>query len=234
MTTVLRGAQVFDGERLTKGRTIVVDGAMIGGAEREVDVVDLVDLDGATLLPGLVDTHQHLVFDGQGSFEEQVTPHDDETLRDRAHVHARQVLAAGITTLRDLGDRGYVTLAVRGRDDIGTLLCAGLPITRVQGHCWYLGGEACRHRVRPCRRRRLDRPLHVHRRRGPEVDADRRPPRAADRGAGRRVDLDRPTPDHTEAAGVREGEHGDADRRGEGPAGPRCAGCASARMPASR
>lgn len=140
MRTVLRGAQVFDGERLTGDRSIVLDGTAIGSGDDAVD--EDVDLDGATVLPGLIDTHQHLVFDGVGTFEEQVTPHDDDALRARAHAHARKALAAGITTLRDLGDRGYVTLGLRGLDDVGTILTAGPPITRVQGHCWYLGGEA--------------------------------------------------------------------------------------------
>ena len=144
MRTVLRGARVFDGERITGGRTVVLDGSVIGdgtdGGERAGDAV--VDLGRATLLPGLVDAHQHLVFDGNGTFEEQVAPFDDDVLRDRAHGHARKALAAGITTLRDLGDRGYVTLGLRGLDDLGTILAAGPPITRVRGHCWYLGGEA--------------------------------------------------------------------------------------------
>lgn len=139
MRTLLRGERVFDGEQVLDARDVVLDGTTIGDGDAFDDVIDL---DGATLLPGLIDTHQHLVFDGVGTLEEQVAPHHDDALRARAHAHARQALAAGITTLRDLGDRGYVTLAVRGLDDVGTILAAGPPITRVQGHCWYLGGEA--------------------------------------------------------------------------------------------
>jgi imidazolonepropionase-like amidohydrolase len=143
-TTVLRGARVFDGERLVpeahevvlEGTTITAVGDVAGRGH------EVVDLDGATLLPGLVDTHQHLVFNTVGTFEEQVAPYDDDTLRARAHANARRAVAAGITTLRDLGDRSYVTLGLRGLDDVGTIRCAGPPITRVRGHCWYLGGEA--------------------------------------------------------------------------------------------
>jgi imidazolonepropionase-like amidohydrolase len=139
MRTRLRGGRIFDGERVLEEREIVLDGTTIGDGDQADEVVDL---EGATILPGLIDAHQHLVFDGIGTFEEQVAPHDDEALRARAHAHARQALTAGITTIRDLGDRGYVTLALRGLDDVGTILAAGPPITRVQGHCWYLGGEA--------------------------------------------------------------------------------------------
>ncbi|HVF32932.1 MAG TPA: amidohydrolase family protein [Acidimicrobiales bacterium] len=139
MRTLLRGGRVFDGERLTGATTVVLDDSVIGIGEGADEVVDL---DGATLLPGLIDAHQHLVFNGVGSFEEQVSPHTDAELRERAHRNARKALAAGITTLRDLGDRGYVTLDLRGLDDVGTILAAGPPLTRVRGHCWYLGGEA--------------------------------------------------------------------------------------------
>lgn len=138
--TLLQGARVFDGERVAVGAGVVLDGSTIGHPDARTD--EVIDLAGATLLPGLVDAHQHLVFDGNGTFEEQVAPHDDDTLRTRAHGHARKALAAGITTLRDLGDRSYVTLSLRGLDDVGTILAAGPPLTRVQGHCWYLGGEA--------------------------------------------------------------------------------------------
>ena len=141
MRTLLRGERVFDGERVTGATGVVLDDGVIAD-EAAGPIDEVVDLPGATIVPGLIDTHQHLVFNGIGTFEEQVAPHTDDELRERAHGHARKALAAGITTVRDLGDRGYVTLDLRGLDDVGTLLCAGPPITRGRGHCWYLGGEA--------------------------------------------------------------------------------------------
>jgi imidazolonepropionase-like amidohydrolase len=49
--------------------------------------------------------------------------------------------------VRDLGDRGYLTLKLREelKADPSTgpeLLVAGPPITPSGGHCWFLGGEA--------------------------------------------------------------------------------------------
>ena len=132
MRTLLRAEQVFDGAGVAEGRSVVLDGTTIGAEDGGVD--EVVDLDGATLLPGLVDAHQHLVFDGQGTLEAQVASHDDASLRARAHANARLALAAGVTTLRDLGDRGYVTLDLRDLDDVGTILAAGPPLTRRQGH----------------------------------------------------------------------------------------------------
>jgi imidazolonepropionase-like amidohydrolase len=106
------------------------------------DSLALVDLgDDVTLLPGLVDCHQHLCFNGIGSLEEQVTGIGDQDLTERARDAARRALRGGVTTLRDLGDRRWVTLPLRGAVGLPTILAAGPPITRVGGHCWYLGGE---------------------------------------------------------------------------------------------
>ena len=99
------------------------------------------DLGDVTLMPGIVDCHQHLVFDGNGTLHEQVAGLTDDQLAERARRLARQALIGGITTVRDLGDRNFVTLPLRGDPDLPTLLCAGPPITPVGGHCWFLGGE---------------------------------------------------------------------------------------------
>ena len=94
-----------------------------------------------TLLPGLVDSHQHLCFNGIGTLEEQVRGVTDEELLARARAAAQLALSAGITTVRDLGDRNFVTLGLRDDPALPTLLSAGPPITVPDGHCWYLGGE---------------------------------------------------------------------------------------------
>jgi imidazolonepropionase-like amidohydrolase len=93
------------------------------------------------VLPGFVDCHQHLCFDGAGTLDEQVSSVDDEELTVRARASARTALLGGVTTLRDLGDRSFVTLGLRGDSDLPTILAAGPPITQPLGHCWYLGGE---------------------------------------------------------------------------------------------
>jgi imidazolonepropionase-like amidohydrolase len=139
----LRGRRTFDGETFVGAATVLVDGDRVAGLTTDPPTdLELVELGDVTLLPGLVDTHQHLVFDGNGTLEEQVAGVGDDALLERARSAARRALAAGITTIRDLGDRGYVTLRLRDDPDLPTILCAGPPITRVGGHCWYLGGEA--------------------------------------------------------------------------------------------
>lgn len=139
----LRAQRLFDGERFIDSPVALIEDERITAVGADVpDDVTTHDLGAVTLLPGLVDCHQHLVFDGKGTLEEQVSGVSDADLRSRARASARRALLGGTTTLRDLGDRNYVTLDLRGDPEMPTIACAGPPITIVGGHCWYLGGEA--------------------------------------------------------------------------------------------
>lgn len=138
---ILKAGRLFDGERFVDTPLLQIDGGSIVAVGEAVHGAVVEDLGDVTLMPGVVDCHQHLVFDGNGTLHEQVADLTDEQLVDRARQMARRALIGGITTVRDLGDRNFVTLPLRGDPDLPTLLCAGPPITPVGGHCWYLGGE---------------------------------------------------------------------------------------------
>ena len=104
---------------------------------------ELVDLPGATLLPGLVDAHVHLAFDAGPDSVGALADRDDDAVLDAMAVAAPAQLAAGVTTVRDLGDRDYLTLRLRERSGpLPTIAAAGPPITSPGGHCHFLGGEA--------------------------------------------------------------------------------------------
>jgi len=107
---------------------------------------EVVDLGVATLLPGLVDSHVHLVFDGSLDPVGHLAAADDSEVLTRMRAGARLALSAGVTTVRDLGDRGYLSLKLRDElaDDHTAgpqILAAGPPITTGEGHCWFLGGQ---------------------------------------------------------------------------------------------
>jgi imidazolonepropionase-like amidohydrolase len=102
---------------------------------------------GCTLLPGLIDTHVHLVFSAGETNEEiieQVSCESDEQLRARALANARAALAAGLTTVRDCGGKGRIVQEVRdlirsGQAPGPEVLSCGMPITTTRGHCHWLG-----------------------------------------------------------------------------------------------
>lgn len=100
----------------------------------------------AAVLPGLIDCHVHLSFDAGSDPVASLRASDDATLLDDMTGRARTLLGSGVTTVRDLGDRGG--LALRLRDEIAAgrrtgprIMAAGPPVTSRKGHCWFLGGE---------------------------------------------------------------------------------------------
>ncbi len=109
---VLRPARVFDGDRMQNGWAVRVQGNRIeaAGPAAGVDTTGakLIELPGATLLPGLVEGHSHILLHPYNE-----TPWNDQVAREglalraaRAVNHLRATLAAGFTTVRDLGTEG--------------------------------------------------------------------------------------------------------------------------------
>ncbi|MBO1330754.1 amidohydrolase family protein [Streptomyces sp. VRA16 Mangrove soil] len=101
---------------------------------------------GATLLPGLIDAHVHLCFDAGTDPVATLRGQEDGTLLADMQRHAEQLLAAGVTTARDLGDRNHLAIRLSRQITEGAvagprIVSAGIPVTPPGGHCWFLGGE---------------------------------------------------------------------------------------------
>ncbi|MFC4943866.1 metal-dependent hydrolase family protein [Pseudonocardia sp. GCM10023141] len=149
--TAISAARLFDGSgaATVTDPLVVIDGGRVRsvasgpGAIVPADA-DLVELPGATLLPGLIDTHVHLAFDAGFTPVASLAARDDEEALAAMTVAATAHLLAGVTTVRDLGDRDYLALALRVRSGpvLPTILAAGPPITIPDGHCHFLGGAA--------------------------------------------------------------------------------------------
>ena len=101
------------------------------------------DFPGATLLPGLVDAHVHLVASGGPDLAADVPGTEAErTLA--AVVNARRQLEAGVTLVRDLGSPGAEAVLVGRAVEAGTLpgprvVASGPAVTMTGGHIPYLG-----------------------------------------------------------------------------------------------
>src|SRR3989442_10017973 len=129
---VLRPARVFDGEsaQLHDGWVVVVRGEKIDAAGPATSVripagAESIDLPGLTLMPGLIDAHSHVLLH---SYSE--TPWNDQVAHEalalriaRATNHLRSTLAAGFTTIRDLGTEGagYADVGLRDAVEQGII-----------------------------------------------------------------------------------------------------------------
>jgi imidazolonepropionase-like amidohydrolase len=138
-----RAAQVFDGSAFIGPATVLVDGETIVGVERghhdPPDGVEVTTYEG-TLLPGLIDCHVHLVSNGDIGSLERAGRASDQELDSSIRTSLAAEAAGGVTTVQDLGDRGYRTLEHRGVPGLPRVVAAGPPLTVPDGHCHYLGG----------------------------------------------------------------------------------------------
>lgn len=114
----VRAARLFDGVSAAvadRPLVLIEDGQIRDVANGPVvppDGVDTVELGDVTLLPGLVDCHVHLGFDAGLDIVGRMSAEDDAALVLRMRLSAQRALAAGVTTVRDLGDRGFLGLAL--------------------------------------------------------------------------------------------------------------------------
>lgn len=122
-----------------KVREIQAGFIALGDAKLDANAA-LIDWSTDVVLPGLIDCHVHLTSDKAG-IEAQL---EELTLSPAAQafdaaLNARKTLAAGFTTVRNLGDENGVTLALRDAIAAGKvpgprILDAGTSISATAGH----------------------------------------------------------------------------------------------------
>jgi len=117
--TALRAARLIDAksDTITPNAVVLISGEKITALGSNLSIpasAKVIDLGDATLLPGLIDSHTHLLDEMDGT---NLTLQDVEMLRivatqstaERALLGAklgREVLESGITTVRDVGNSG--------------------------------------------------------------------------------------------------------------------------------
>ncbi|MDI4643609.1 amidohydrolase family protein [Cohnella hashimotonis] len=113
--TAITNARIFDGEKVIESRSVVLKGGTIieVGGEIPVDAT-IIDAEGATLLPGLIDAHVHTSIGG-----------------------LRDALLFGVTTELEMNgdftERGRA-IQLKNIDDVADVRSAGMAITAPGGH----------------------------------------------------------------------------------------------------
>ena len=156
MTLLLANGRVVHGDPSVPPRMadVLIEGDRIAAvgeprslAAQAAPGAEVVDVAGDTILPGLIDLHVHLVLTGAPG-----TPHEfwSRSLAEwilLATGLAQRHLAAGVTTVRDLGGWEEVVFPVRDAIDAGLvagprILAAGLVVTTTNGHGNWMGAHA--------------------------------------------------------------------------------------------
>jgi len=147
----IRAGKAFDGDKVVPGGALVLveDGrisAVASASAPAPDHCDILEVPDGTILPGLVDAHVHLCADGTDGTLDRIGEPSPDGLMDVIEQSLRLHLAAGVTTVRDLGDRRFAVLewrsSSRSRGVYPSVVAAGPPITSPGGHCANMGGEA--------------------------------------------------------------------------------------------
>lgn len=99
-----------------------------------------------TLMPGLIDLHVHLVWDGSAHPRGKAETESSHLMAMRAVNHAHQTLLDGVTTVRDVGGPYGVPQALSQAQRLGIIqapyiVSAGPAIMMTGGHGWSFGRE---------------------------------------------------------------------------------------------
>ena len=105
---------------LVEGERIKEVGPLASLSARVPKEAMVIDLSGATVLPGLIDSHTHIVNDPGDYYEElfRKSPIDQAVT---AHVYVRRTLEAGFTTVRDVGAAEFIDIALRDAINAGKI-----------------------------------------------------------------------------------------------------------------
>lgn len=127
-TLALVGGRVLDGyggPPIENG-VVLIAGDRIVAVGRNVDVpipagVPIVDTNGMTVLPGLIDMHVHLQILGHGDYKRWNDLYGTQNAKLVMPIAAKQLLMAGVTSARDLGGPPRDILEVKRRIAAGEI-----------------------------------------------------------------------------------------------------------------
>lgn len=149
MKTVVKDLNLVDldnGDVLTGKSLVIVDGR-VQEITSAPTTGETVSLRGGFVLPGLVDSHVHLIWEGQSDPNRVMVSEPAAMTAYRAARSAQRNLAGGVTLVRDVGGPHGIPVALSKAVDQGIVSgCrihpAGAPIAQTGGHVYTMAREA--------------------------------------------------------------------------------------------
>jgi imidazolonepropionase-like amidohydrolase len=127
-TTFIKCGKLFDGKSEQERSNVVlaINGEKITEVGAAATKGEIVDLSRDTCLPGLIDTHTHVLLQGDitaADYDEQLLKQSPEYRTILGTVNARRALDYGFTTIRDLETEGagYADVDIRNAIDRGVI-----------------------------------------------------------------------------------------------------------------
>lgn len=146
----VNGRVVIGDDRVLEQGTVVVEGeTIISVTEGKADIPEgahAISMENRTLLPGFIDSHVHLCFDGGPDPIVGAVSQPPAITALKAAKNAERTLMAGVTTVRDLGGVDGIDLGLREAINSGLvpgprMLVSGKVICMTGGHAWQIGIE---------------------------------------------------------------------------------------------
>jgi len=125
---VLKNLNLIDGTGgpVVNNAVVVVEGTKIKAVGKEGEVeypadYEVLDLGGKTVLPGMVEAHVHIGMNGEPAMETIMLKETLPMTTIKASVYAQKDLMAGFTTIRTMGDKGFLDVALKRAIDAGII-----------------------------------------------------------------------------------------------------------------
>ncbi len=140
--TLFENVRIFDGKSttLTEPMNVLIENGTIARISatpiQPVDGVTVINGEGRTLMPGLIDVHVHLVFSSLSMAEMASPDINEQTIIAKAAVQSQKMFLRGFTAVRDVGGPIFpLKAAIDQGKIIGPRVWpAGATVSQTAGH----------------------------------------------------------------------------------------------------
>jgi len=155
MKTLFKGAKIIDGtgtapfqcvDMLIEGERIVEINKS-NSSEMAYNDIRTVDVSGKVIIPGLINSHLHILADSELDASLFVANTESETFSAfRGQKNLRTLLSSGVTYARDLGGPKHINVELKKARQAGLIggaefVTAGEALTTTGGHIWKISRE---------------------------------------------------------------------------------------------